>query len=228
VTVVAYQGGTTGYQVASALSGSGYIAVTPRIGNVGMGGFSTGGGIGFLAGAYGFASDRLVAVDVVLPTTGKMVTATASNRYSDLFWALRGGGGQFGCVTTFYQKAAPEPTLVAVSVYYIDSESVDQSQKNIVDFFNNNKDPFAVVYYGYGLFPDNILDPDPAPSSFAVRTFLITGWFENPLDPHQESANVTFGTLLKGLTFDVSTSYAFDYVQLYLIADSLFPYGFRR
>jgi len=193
-----------------------------------MGGFSTGGGIGFLAGPYGFAVDRLVAVDVVLPVTGKMVTATAFNQYSDLFWALRGGGGQFGIVTNFYQKAAPEPTVVTVSVYYIDSKSVDESQQNVADFFKKNNDPFAVVYYGYGFYPDNLLDPNPAPSSFALRTILITLWFGNPLDPQQKSANATFGNLLTNLSFDISSSYNFDYVQLYLLADSLFPYGFRR
>lgn len=93
VTAIAYQGGTTSEQVAAALQGSGYIAVTARVGNVGMGGFSTGGGIGFLAGPYGYAIDRLVAMEVVLPGTGKQVTVTAYNEHSDLFWALRGGGG---------------------------------------------------------------------------------------------------------------------------------------
>lgn len=157
-----------------------------------------------------------------------MVTATASNQYFDLFWALRGGGGQFGIVTTFYQKAAPEPTVVAVSLYYIDADSVDESQKNVADFFKNNNDPFSVIYYGYGFYPDNPLDPNPAPSSFALRTFLITLWFGNPLDPQQESADATFGTLLTNLSFDFSSSFNFDYVELYLLTDAFFPYGFRR
>jgi hypothetical protein len=53
VTAIAYQGGASSGEVTAATEGSGYTAVTARISNVGMGGFTTGGGIGFLAGPYG-------------------------------------------------------------------------------------------------------------------------------------------------------------------------------
>lgn len=49
-------------------------------------------------------------MEVVL-VSGQIVTATATNTYSDLFWALQGGGGQFGIVTKFYQKAAAVSVL---------------------------------------------------------------------------------------------------------------------
>ena len=109
LTVVEYEGGSDWLGVQTATNGSGYTAVGARASTVGVGGFSTGGGIGFLAGAYGYATDRLRAMEIVL-LSGQIVYATKSNAYSDLFWALQGGGGQFAIVTKFYQEAAPEPT----------------------------------------------------------------------------------------------------------------------
>lgn len=103
--VITYEGGAVWGEVLLTTKGSGYTVVGARDSKVGVGGFSTGGGIGFLAGAYGFAGDRLVAMDVVL-ADGTQVMATKKNRYADLFWAIQGGGGQFGIVTKFYQKVA--------------------------------------------------------------------------------------------------------------------------
>jgi FAD/FMN-containing dehydrogenase len=116
VPVFSYQGGATWAQVESSAGGSGLVVVGSRCSSVGVGGFSTGGSIGFLAGAYGYAIDRLVALKVVLPS-GDVVNATRQNEYADLFWALQGGGGQFGIVTTFYQEALPEPTEASIGVY---------------------------------------------------------------------------------------------------------------
>lgn len=116
VPIIAYQGGSDWAQVLATTGGSGHTAVGARDSKVGVGGFSTGGGIGFLAGAYGYATDRLIALEVVLPTE-EVINATKQNKYSDLFFAFQGGGGQFGLVTTFYQKAAPEPTDTSIGVY---------------------------------------------------------------------------------------------------------------
>lgn len=116
IPVIAYQGGSDWAQVLEATGGSGYTAVGARDSRVGVGGFSTGGGIGFLAGAYGYATDRLVALETVLPD-GQIINVTKSNNYSDVFWEFQGAGGQFGIVTTFYQEAAAEPTEIAIGVY---------------------------------------------------------------------------------------------------------------
>lgn len=108
LTAVEYEGGSDWLGVQKATNGSGFTAVGARMSTVGVGGFSTGGGIGFLAGAYGYATDRLRAMEIVL-MSGQTVYATKTNAYSDLFWALQGGSGQFAIVTKFYQEAAPEP-----------------------------------------------------------------------------------------------------------------------
>jgi UDP-N-acetylenolpyruvoylglucosamine reductase len=82
---------------------SGFISTT------GVAGLTLGGGIGYLARRYGLTIDNLLGVDAVL-ADGSFVTANAEQN-SDLFWAVRGGGGNFGVVTSFEFRLQPVSTV---------------------------------------------------------------------------------------------------------------------
>jgi len=86
------------------------------ISTTGVGGLTLGGGLGHLTRQYGLTIDNLLAVDMVL-ADGRFVTANAKE-HADLFWAVRGGGGNFGVVTSFLYKAHPVHTDIAGPTLY--------------------------------------------------------------------------------------------------------------
>lgn len=87
------------------------------VSGTGIAGFTLGGGVGWQTRAHGLAIDNLVAAEVVLPS-GELVRADRDTN-PDLFWALRGGGGNFGVVTSFTFRAYPlGPEVLAGTLVY--------------------------------------------------------------------------------------------------------------
>jgi FAD/FMN-containing dehydrogenase len=92
-------GGTTWGRFNDATAASGLATTGGIISTTGVGGLTLGGGIGYLCRGYGLSCDNLASAEVVL-ADGSVVTAD-EEQHADLFWALRGGGGNFGVVTRF-------------------------------------------------------------------------------------------------------------------------------
>ena len=103
--VVRIGGGATWGQVAAALAPHGLAISSGDTRSVGVGGLTLTGGIGWKVRKYGLALDSLVAAEVVT-AAGDVVRASADENH-ELFWAIRGGGGNFGIVTAFEFAAHP-------------------------------------------------------------------------------------------------------------------------
>ncbi|HET6995959.1 MAG TPA: FAD-binding oxidoreductase, partial [Chitinophagaceae bacterium] len=104
-------GGVTVRELADAAAASGFVAVTGTVGAVGFTGFTLGGGYGLLTPSYGLSIDNVVGADVVLPDA--RLVHTNENRFPDLFWAIRGGGGNFGVVTALHIRLHPARPVLA-------------------------------------------------------------------------------------------------------------------
>ncbi|HET6315524.1 MAG TPA: FAD-binding oxidoreductase [Chloroflexota bacterium] len=99
------QPGATTADVAPKASRYGLSLPTGDVKSVGIGGLTRGGGIGFLVRKHGMTIDHLMSIEMVT-ADGRLVTASADEN-PDLFWAVRGGGGNFGVVTAFEFRLAP-------------------------------------------------------------------------------------------------------------------------
>jgi len=109
-------GGCTWGEVDRATHEHGLATPSGIISTTGVGGLTLGGGLGHLTRRHGLAIDNLVGADVVL-ANGELVHAS-KDEHPDLFWALRGGGGNFGVVTAFEFRLHEVDTVIAGPTFW--------------------------------------------------------------------------------------------------------------
>jgi FAD/FMN-containing dehydrogenase len=118
------QGGALWGDVDHETQAHGLATTGGIIGHTGVAGLTLGGGIGFLMRKHGLAVDNLLAAEVVT-ADGSIVRASADD-HPDLFWALRGGGGNFGVVSSFRFALHPVgPTVMAGPVFWAAEDTTD-------------------------------------------------------------------------------------------------------
>jgi FAD/FMN-containing dehydrogenase len=186
------------------------------ISTTGVAGLTLGGGIGHLARGYGLSLDNLLSAEVV--TADGQVRTASSRQNEDLFWALRGGGGNFGVVTSFeFQLHPVNEVYVGLFFYEIDQAS------NLLRFY---RDFIKDAPEAYGCFPAfQVAPPLPfIPESRHGDTFcLAVVHWAGPLD-QGEQAMKPFRDLAPVVAEMVGPM---PYPALNSAFDALYPKGIR-
>ncbi|WP_159771037.1 FAD-dependent oxidoreductase [Streptomyces sp. HM190] len=154
-------GGALSSDVVTAAERAGLTAATGTAGSVGMVGLTLGGGYGPLLGRFGLAADNLLGAEVVL-ADGSRVNTDAEH-HPDLFWALRGGGGNFGVVTSARIRLHPVPTVVSGTILY----PIDQSAGILADLAGILQDSPDELTVDVGFLPG----PDGKPTVYVAPTW---------------------------------------------------------
>jgi FAD/FMN-containing dehydrogenase len=120
------------------------------VSTTGIAGLTLGGGLGWLMGNYGLACDNLISVDVVT-ADGRLLTASKS-RNEDLFWGLRGGGGNFGVATSFeFQLHPVGPMLGGILIHRL--EKAAEAIKFYDEFTRTSPDELG-TFVGFATSPE--------------------------------------------------------------------------
>jgi len=140
------------------------------VSSTGVAGLTLGGGIGYLSRRHGLTVDNLLEADVVL-ADGRLVTASATS-HPDLFWALRGGGGNFGVVTSFLFQAHPVSQVFAGPVFWA-REHTAQVMRTYRDFLAQAPEELG-TFVGIKKVPS--VDPFPAEHQGRLACAVISCW----------------------------------------------------
>lgn len=152
------QGGAVWGDVDAATQLHGLATPGGIVSDTGVAGLTLGGGEGWLRRKYGLSCDNLVAAEVV-GADGEVRVASADSE-PDLFWALRGGGGNFGIVTSFTFRLHPVGPVVAFAgVFYPLADAVDVL-RGFRDFGESAPDEVSAVAFGVTMPTDPSLPPE--------------------------------------------------------------------
>jgi len=108
--------GVLAQELVAAASPHGLAPVLGQCASVGVSGLTLGGGLGWLSGKHGATCDTLLSAELV--TADGRTVVTSANEHPDLFWAIRGGGGNFGIATSFEYRLYPIDDVTAGRLWY--------------------------------------------------------------------------------------------------------------
>jgi FAD/FMN-containing dehydrogenase len=210
------EGGCTWGDVDHATHPFGLATPSGFISTTGVGGLTLGGGIGYLSHSLGLTIDNLLSVDMVL-ADGSFVTASA-DEHADLFWAVRGGGGNFGVVTSFLFRLHPISTVYGGPMLWPLDQMADVL-KFWRDFILNAPDEIN------GWFGMHTIPPAPPfPEQVHLQKMCVITWCSTA---PQEVAEKLFQPIRANIPPMVDFAGPIPWPVLQSLFDALYPKGLQ-
>ena len=207
-------GGNTWGEVDHATHAFGLAVPAGIVSTTGVGGLTLGGGIGYLARKHGLTIDNLLEADMVL-ADGSFVTVNAKQN-SDLFWAIRGGGGNFGIITSFLFQAHDVHTVYGgPSLWPV--ERTEEIMAWYHDFIENAPNELN------GFFATLVIPGPPFPEALHNKKFCGVVWcYSGDLEKAEECFKAVRA---KNPVFEHMGPIPYPMIQS--LFDGLFPPGLQ-
>jgi FAD/FMN-containing dehydrogenase len=216
-SVVRVGGGALLGDIDHEVQAFGMAVPVGAVSETGIGGLALHGGLGFLTRKYGLTADNLISADVVT-ADGALITADEKN-HADLLWALKGGGGNFGVVTSFEFRLHPVgPEVYFVLTFYPAAEAA-----KVLEFFSSfmpeaPDELMAIAIYW------NAPEGDPIPEEHrGAPVMVVVGCWCGPLD-EGDQATRPLRQIAKPIA-DISGP--MPYVEAQQLFDPDYPKGLR-
>lgn len=182
----------------------------------GVGGLTLAGGLGWLRGKYGLSLDNLVSVDIV--TADGVLRTASENENSELFWGVRGGGGNFGVITSFEFQVHPVgPTVMFLGAIYR-AEDAPQVMRGWRDFMATAPDEIGGSMVEFSTIPE---DPEYPEEAWGAKVIAVAGAWAGPADDGEQAVQ-PLRELAEPL-LDISGP--MSYCEIQQLYDGLFPKG---
>ena len=212
------QGGATWADVDCETTAFGLATPGGLISTTGVGGLTLSGGVGWLRGTAGLCVDNVMSADVVT-ADGRLLHAS-DVEYPDLYWAIRGGGGNFGIVVGFEFRLQPiEPTLMFCAAVYPESRATELLPLWRDYMLTAPKQVSSLAEFS--TIPD---DPEYPDHARGARVLALAAVYDGPADEGEAAVAPlrSFGTPL----LDFSSKMPYRSIQA--LYDPLFPKGRDR
>ena len=211
------EGGCTSGDVDHATHAFGLAVPFGIVSTTGIAGLTLGGGTGYLTRQHGLTIDNLLEADVVL-ADGRVVTASKS-QHPELFWAICGGGGNFGVVTSFLFQAHPVSTVFAGPIFW-DAQHAKAIMRAYRDFLPTAPESLG-IFVGLKTVPS--MEPFPK-EGWGKRACAIIGAYNGTAEDGQR----LLAPLLKGLPAPIFNWMAeMPFPAINALFDPFFPKGLQ-